>query len=174
MPIIFLIFASLLYIPIWGLLCLDMNFSSFSIFMAMVYTCLSAQYIKANLFSDTLGKLKYLAFIGPLIYLITMFIFLPISIGLLFNPILWCFLTFTFSFYFIKKLNLNSIAAVCFFGYVYAYHLSCYEDFFSSYDAKFFLSESHNNEKDLDQNISLNQLTFLPHDARTKEIAVNK
>ena len=114
MPIVFLIFASLLYIPIWGLLCLDMNFSSFSIFVAMVYTCVSVQYFKANLFSDTLGKLKYLAFIGPLIYLITMFIFKPLSVGLLFNPILWCFLTFTFSFYFIKKLNVHSIAAVCF------------------------------------------------------------
>lgn len=165
-----LILFSLSYIVIWGMLCLDTWLTQFSVFMAMLYSCFSVNYVVEKWFSDN-KRQKYLIFIGPGTYLIAMFALRPFDFGLLFHPILWCCIFFTISFFVLKTTSIHLVAIICFFSYLYAYHIYNYCEQYSTDEP---LPSKISKAQELDGAINLNKFTFLHYGAVNKKIDLDK
>ena len=122
--ILLILFYSLLFLPIWGLLFLEAsNSNKFSIFVGLLYTPISAYFIRnIESIKDT-NYLCWYILLGPAIYLVASLASFPLNFISLLNPILWAFSTLLISSFLIKMLDMRVLFFISFISYFYAYHL---------------------------------------------------
>ena len=123
-PFFFLLFYSLLFLLLWGLLFLSVPLvTRFSVFIGLVYTHVSCFYVRDMEVYKGWKYRDWVIMIGPCFYLVVGLVMRPIDLHLVFDPIVWGVINLVAGMFLIKELNWKTLFFVGFFCYVYAYHL---------------------------------------------------
>ncbi len=162
---------SLLFIPIWGLLLLSADIvSNSSIFVALIYTIIGSYYVRNSSIYMSTKYAEYLVYLGPLVYIISMFTMMPTNFATLFHPIVWATTALIISQLLIKKIDTKVLVFALFIAYLYGFHIHSYWE--SIY--KPTMPTQYIEKKDLAKNIKLSDFEFTTSDNETTIIKTDK